>query len=153
MSQKPEMWKRKCICSTMQWDYRKQDFKWLHCFFSKWENWLHLFFPFLQLIICIYVPINIASHSHPQILLRNWFLAEYDFLFATWIWAWQSSTFICPLFLSWQFLLWVQELLQVNLAFQCCLSHTAQLIKCPKSLSTKSRQFFLEDLPLCSQSS
>lgn len=115
MSQKPGKWERKCICSAMHWDYRKHDFKRLLCFFSKWEMWLHLFFPFLQLIhsISIYVPINTASHSQPQILLRNWFLAEYDPFFRTWRRAWQSSTFICPLVLNWQFLLWVQELLKV----------------------------------------
>lgn len=78
--------------------------------------WLHLFFPFLQLIhsICIYVPINIVSHSHPQILLRNWFLAEYGLFFLqAGGRTWQNSTFICPLVLSWQFLLWVQELIKV----------------------------------------
>lgn len=75
--------------------------------------WLHLFIPFLQLSICIYVPINIVSHSHPQILLRNWFHAESGFFFLQpGGWAWQSSTFICPLVLSWQFLLQVQEFLQ-----------------------------------------
>lgn len=73
------------------------------------------FFPFCNLYIAFaYMCLSIQRHIHG---LK--FCSETDFLLSMTFFlepegrAWQSSTFICPLVLNWQFLLCVQELLKV----------------------------------------